>query len=101
MIGWLLLAALAAFAAVILIRAARFAPAAEPAVPAAPVSADRDKIVRDMQDMIRCRTVSNRDEALVDRREFSRFEALLAERFPLLHARAEKYNVAGRASSFS
>jgi carboxypeptidase PM20D1 len=93
MIGWLLLAALAAFAAVILIRAARFAPAAEPPVPAAPVSADRDKIVRDMQDMIRCKTVSNRDEALVDRREFSRFEALLAERFPLLHARAEKYNV--------
>ena len=35
--------------------------------------------------MIRCKTVSNRDESLVDREEFKKFERVLVERFPLVH----------------
>ncbi|HAH63442.1 MAG TPA: peptidase M20 [Treponema sp.] len=47
---------------------------------------DETKITNDMQDIIRCRTVSNRDESLVDRGEFIKLYALLEERFPSLYA---------------
>ena len=50
-----------------------------------PIDLDHDKIVQYMADMIRCATVSNRDEALVDRSEFAKFQALLPERFPRIH----------------
>jgi carboxypeptidase PM20D1 len=47
---------------------------------------DEHKVTTDMQDIIRCRTVSNRDESLVDRSEFSKLYALLENRFPSLYA---------------
>ncbi|MBQ9747051.1 MAG: M20 family peptidase [Clostridia bacterium] len=83
---WLiLLGALAVLAAVIVIRTLCFKPEVLPPVKEEKIELDRDKIVADMADMIRCKTVSNRDEALVDRAEFAKFEALLRERFPLVH----------------
>ena len=81
----LLLAALAALIAVVVVRTLRFTPKAEAPVDILPVTVDREKIVRDMQDMIRCRTVSHADESLTDFAEFDKFHALLAERFPLVH----------------
>ena len=68
--------------AVILVRTLQFKPAkTAPATPEK-IILDEDKIVTDMADMIRCKTVSYDDETLVDRAEFARFEALLQERFP-------------------
>lgn len=103
----LILALVGAFLAVILIRAARFKPRKEAAVTAEPVKLDRNKIVADMADMIRCKTVSDRDAALVDWSEFDKFRSLLAERFPRIHAacRLERigttgllYHLPGKAS---
>lgn len=85
-IVWTLLAALVILLAVILIRTLRFTPNALPPAEPVEVALDNDKIVKDMVDMIRCRTVSYRDEALIDRAEFERFEALLCERFPRIFA---------------
>ena len=69
---WLiLLGALAVLAAVIVIRTLCFKPEVLPPVKEEKIELDRDKIVADMADMIRCKTVSNRDEALVDRAEFA------------------------------
>ena len=70
------------FLAVLIIRTLRFKPEKEECVSGDSITLDRDKIVADMVEMIRCKTVSNREEALVDRREFDKFEALLKERFP-------------------
>lgn len=84
-IGIAIAALLVILVAVILIRAALFRPQEMPEAAACPVTLNEDKIVADMVDMIRCRTVSNRDEALVDRREFTKFQDLLKERFPLVH----------------
>lgn len=84
----LLLAALAALAAVVVVRTLSFTPKPEEPVAPMPVAVDREKVVRDMQDMIRCRTVSHADESLTDFAEFDRFHALLAERFPLVHKAA-------------
>ena len=80
------IAVLPVFVAIIIIRTLRFTPKQLPAVQTAAVTVDRDKVVRDMVDMIRCRTVSYRDESLVDRKEFEKFEALLKERFPNVFA---------------
>ncbi len=86
---WLMIPAiLLVFVAVILIRTLRFTPPVLPEVPAASVQVDEAKLVDDMSAMIRCRTVSNRDESLVDWAEFEKFQNLLCERFPRIHAAA-------------
>lgn len=93
----ILLVLIVLFLGVILVRAARFTP--EPTAPATgdAVELDRDKIVADMADMIRCRTVSDRDPSQVEWAEFDRFRALLGERFPLIHekCRFEKIGATG------
>ncbi|MBQ1252282.1 MAG: M20/M25/M40 family metallo-hydrolase, partial [Firmicutes bacterium] len=89
MIGWIiggvLAAALLIFIAVILIRTAMFKPVPTEKLTEDTIELDHDKIISDMQDMIRCKTVSNRDESLVNRAEFEKFHELLKERFPLIH----------------
>lgn len=79
--------------AVILIRTAMFRPEKEPIREAEPIDLNEEKIVADMVDMIRCKTVSNRDESKVDRGEFAKFEALLKKRFPLIHEKCEFHKI--------
>ena len=86
---WLILPAIVVvFLAVILIRTLRFTPPAREKVTAKPVTLNEEKIVDDMCAMIRCRTVSHRDEALVDWAEFDKFHSVLADRFPLIHEKS-------------
>ena len=73
------------FLLVILIRTARFKPAKEEPVQTEDITVNREKIVSDMVAMIQCKTVSDRDESKVDRAEFAKFQALLVERYPLVH----------------
>ncbi len=79
---YIILAALLVFIAVILIRTLKFKPEEYAKVTASEVNTAKEKIVKDMSDMIKCKTVSNRDESLVDRSEFNKFESLIKERFP-------------------
>lgn len=83
---WILLAALALFVVVLLVRTAQFRPRPQEPVQPEPVTLNEEKIVADMADMIRCKTVSHRDSSLVDWEEFRKFRALLQERFPHVHA---------------
>lgn len=76
------------FLGVIVVRALLFRPQPEGEVSPVPVTVDKEKITADMVEMIRCKTVSNRDEALVDRAEFEKFEKLLFDRFPAVTAAA-------------
>ena len=69
---------LAALVAVIVIRTICFKPEKLPPVEEEVIALDHDKIIKDMSDMIRCKTVSYRDESLVDRKEFEKFGALPA-----------------------
>ncbi len=84
-IGSIIGVLLLAFVVVILVRACTFKPQEEEKPEITPVMVNREKIIEDMQEMIRCKTVSYREEELVDRAEFAKFEALLQERFPLVH----------------
>ena len=73
------------FLLVILVRTVLFRPKEMAAAEPEKILLNKEKIVFDMVDMIRCKTVSNREEALVDRAEFRKFEELLQERFPNVH----------------
>lgn len=81
----IILAVIVVLAAVVVLRAIQFKPREEACPQAVPVTMNKEKIVEDMADMIRCKTVSYRDESLIDKAEFARFEALLEERFPLIY----------------
>ena len=81
----LLLPALACVILVTLVRTLRFRPVDEPSVTPEPLTLNEEKIVRDMADMIRCKTVSYNDESLIDFAEFEKFQSLLRERFPHIH----------------
>ena len=90
---WVLLAALVLFILVILVRAAMFKPLPLPEPLPGEATLNKQKITEDMQAMIRVRTVSHSDDSLTDFDEFRRFRALLKERFPLVHAAAERTRV--------
>ncbi len=73
------------FLAVVLIRALLFNPPKTTTYQEQRIDVDTDKIVKDMSDMLKCKTVSDRDESLIDKGEFEKFEKLLKARFPLIH----------------
>ena len=88
--AWLIpvviVAAVLALILVIVIRTLRFKPKEAPVEAAEDIDLPREKIVQDMVDMIRCKTVSSRDSAQVDWAEFGKFRILLKERFPHIRA---------------
>lgn len=79
---------LGVFLIILLVRAWRFRPIAEEIPEAASVTLNQEKIVRDMQALIQCKTISYLDEERIDRAEFEKFEKVLQERFPLLHKKS-------------
>ena len=46
---------------------------------------DKDKAVRDLAIMVRCKTISDINDESVDINEFEKFRHLLVERFPEFH----------------
>ncbi len=81
----LLLFAFIIFVSLIIFRAVMFKPDAEAPSVKKDLMLDEEKIVSDMVEMIRCKTVSDRDETLIDFSEFDKFKNVLKERFPLIH----------------
>ena len=84
-IAGIILIVISVLIVVILVRTLQFKPKQLGVLEAEPITLDQEKIVADMVDMIRCKTVSNRDDNLVDWEEFTKFQDLLRERFPLIH----------------
>lgn len=85
MAGYIVLGLIAVWIAVVLIRTMLFKPYPEPEMVEEKVNLNEEKIVRDMSDMIRCKTVSYQDKSLIDWKEFEGFQLLLRERFPRVH----------------
>lgn len=97
MIGWIILGVIVVFLIVIIERTLLFVPEKKEKVEAEEITLDNDKIIRDMVAMIRCKTVSNRDECLVEWEEYEKFEAEIRMRFPKLFevAKFEKVGKTG------
>lgn len=90
---WILLAILAlvlVFVAVLLVRAAMFKPRKELVPSGETVELNEEKIVADMQEMIRCKTISYNDETLIDQAEFQEFRELLPKLYPHIHETCER-----------
>lgn len=82
---WIILILILLFLAVLIVRALSFKPK-ERILPAGDaVVLDRDKIVNDMAEMIRCKTVSYNNPDLIDKEEFRKFQELLPELYPNIH----------------
>ena len=100
MTAYLILLILILFLAVLIFRTLRFTPHPDAPASAAPVDVDADKAIRDLQALIRCRTVSYRDKSLEDEGEFARLEALLPELFPHVYAACDFHKPDPRALLF-
>lgn len=70
---------------IVVVRTLLFVPQKQEVVKVDPITLNEEKIVEDMVEMIRCKTISDRDENKIDRQEFFKFEELLKERFPYVH----------------
>ena len=81
-VALILLLAVIVFVLVIVVRTLQFKPKEVNVPKAENIELNQEKIVADMVDMIRCKTVSNRDDALVDWAEFDKFRELLKNRVP-------------------
>ncbi|MDD4111807.1 MAG: M20/M25/M40 family metallo-hydrolase [Herbinix sp.] len=85
MIGYVILGILLAFIAIILVRAVLYKPFEEPDKFVDEINVDREKIITDMVEMIRCKTVSYYSSEKIDWNEFWKFQQLLQERYPQIH----------------
>lgn len=85
MVGIIILGVVVIFLAVILVRAALYKPYPQPKTIEGEIKLNEEKIIQDMKDMIRCKTISYHDKSLIDWNEFHKFTDLLRERFPLVH----------------
>lgn len=82
---YVIVAVIVLFLAVLLIRAAMYKPYDELKPSGEKVILNEEKIVSDMVEMIRCKTVSYNDEKLIDKEEFRKFQELLPKLYPLVH----------------
>lgn len=81
---WILLGLLALFLAVIMIRAARFRPQESPAESPAPIEVDAQGAAERLAQMVRLRTVSSRNPALVEEQQFVLFRERVLQWYPLV-----------------
>ncbi len=95
-----LCAALAAFITYIVVRAVIFVPAKIDREKTEPLFIDGDRAVKSLSEMIKCKTVSNRDKALEDNAEFKRFEELLRKLFPRVYEACRLEKVGDRGLLF-
>lgn len=100
---WLIIAVavlLLALIATVLIRAAMFQPQEDPEPEEFAVVCDKEKAVRDLQAMIRCKTVSYVDEEREDEAEFDKFYDLLPRLFPNVYKTCEFTKITRRSILF-
>ena len=82
MVGLILLGILVVFLAVLVIRALMFNPKPQPVQEAEAVDFDKDAAVSALQQLVRCKTVSNVDHSLENDAEFEKLIALLPKLYP-------------------
>ena len=97
---WIVLAVVVVFAAVVLARTLAFRPKKQPEAEVCPEEFDREKVIADLQELIRCKTVSYRDPSLEDEGEFEKFLAVLPRRYPHVYEACTLQQFPGRALLF-
>ena len=93
-------AALLVFLSVLIFRALLFVPPKKSESRVEPVFVNTEKASHDLAEMIRCRTVSERDKTKEDEAEFEKFEKLLPTLFPKVYEKCEFEKIGDRALLF-
>ena len=96
-IFYIILAAIVVFLAVILCRAAAFQPKEQKRSTPSPVEVDLDRAVDNLQQLVRCKTISYEDRSLEDDAEFDKLLSLVPQLYPHVAASCEKIDVHKRA----
>ena len=96
----ILLLALLALIALLVIRTLRFTPKPVPAPAGDTVEFDKEKAVSNLQQLIRCKTISYQDSALEDPREFEKLIDLLPGLYPNVFAACSFDRLPDRALLF-
>ena len=86
MVGWIILGIFVLFLLVIVIRTLLFRPRKEVLPEPLRVDVDESRIVSDMRELIRVKTVSYLDKSLEDPAAFAEFPELLKRLYPRIHA---------------
>lgn len=90
MIGYIILGIVVLFVLILVIRTLTFKPVMSQ-LPEKDVLEDYeysdDQVIEHLAEMIRCKTVSDRDESKMDWAEFEKFQNLLPKLYPLIHER--------------
>ena len=73
------------FISVLVIRTLAFKPAVSAAPDIVDVAVDADEVTQHLAAMVRCKTVSSKDESLTDIKEFEKFRRLLKKLYPGVH----------------
>ncbi len=100
MIFWCILGLFILWLLILVIRALAFRPLPEERKAPASFDYDKEKAVCDLADMIRCKTISDKDPAKENEAEFEKFLSLLEERFPLVYQTCALYRPNKRALLF-
>lgn len=82
MVGYIILAALLLFLIVIFVRTLAFRPRDQKAIDPKDVKFDQEAAISALQQLVRCKTVSNNDPALEDDAEFEKLVAMLPSLYP-------------------
>ncbi len=100
MVGYILLGLVVLFLAVVLLRAVLFRPKTAPAVSEETIDFDREAAVSCLQQLLRCRTVSNHDREKEDEAEFQKLIDLLPGLYPHVFETCEFQRLPDRALLF-
>lgn len=95
MIGYVILGVVVVLLLVMVVRALMLKPQPITEIADMPMELNEDKIVQDMVDMIRCKTISYRDESLEDKGEYEKYYALLQVCFPNIYEKCQ-FEMVGR-----
>ncbi len=81
----LLLALIGVFLLILVIRACLFKPYPLEEIAPQEVNVNKEQVIQNMVDLIRCKTISYSDTTLMDTAEFTKLHKLIEERYPLVH----------------
>ena len=105
MTGWIILGVIitifAVFLGILLVRASMFKPLAATAPTIEEAVVDADLVIDHLAQMIRCKTVSNLDPALVDEAEFEKFRQLLKDLYPTVFKSCSNERIGASGVLFS
>ncbi|MBE6798732.1 MAG: M20/M25/M40 family metallo-hydrolase [Ruminococcaceae bacterium] len=92
-----LVATLIAFIAVLVVRALNFKPKKGPKLQTNEITFDNDLAIKNLSELIKCKTISYNDKSLEDDAEFNKLTNMLPQLYPNVYSTCEQIDIPDRA----